>query len=236
MARFFLIIAWMFWHKARQAQSNALVAGSKLGMLPFTLGLVMYVLGHSQDIWFMEIGSFIFIVAGLLLLHGGCRLLHAYRYPLLFILILIPLPGFLVDWLTASLKMGVSQAVEQLLYFAGFPISRSGVVLNIGQYQLMVADACSGINSLFSLFAFGLLYLYFFTPARMSNRFLLLLSVLPAAIISNIVRVITLVLVTYYFGDAAGQGFIHQFSGLLLFGVAILFVFLVDAFLQKVNG
>ncbi|WP_287878274.1 exosortase [Aquitalea sp.] len=236
MARFFLIIAWMFWNKAQQEVIDASAAGSKLGVLPFVLGLVMYVLGHSQDVWFMEIGSFVFIIAGLLLLHGGYRLLHAYRYPLLFILILIPLPGFLVDWLTASLKMGVSQAVEQLLYLAGYPISRSGVVLNIGQYQLMVADACSGINSMFSLLAFGLLYLYFFTPARAVNRVLLLIAVLPAAIVSNIVRVITLVLVTYYYGDAAGQGFIHEFSGLLLFGVAILCVFLFDAFLQKVNG
>lgn len=236
MARFFLIIAWMFWNKAQQARSEASAAGSKLGMLPFVLGLVCYVVGHSQDVWFLEIGSFMLSISGLLWMLGGYRAVLRYRYPILFIIILIPLPGFLVDWLTAGLKMGVSQAVEQLLYMAGYPISRSGVVLNIGQYQLMVADACSGINSLFSLFAFGLLYLYFFTPVKLSNRLLLLCSVLPAAIVSNIVRVITLVLVTYYFGDAAGQGFIHQFSGLLLFGVAILCVFMVDAFLQKVNG
>lgn len=226
----------MFWNKAQHTQRNAMSAGSKLGMLPFTLGLVCYVVGHSQDVWFLEIGSYLLLISGLLWLQGGYRLVLQYRYPILFILTMIPLPGFLVDWLTAGLKMGVSQSVEQLLYLAGYPISRSGVILNIGQYQLMVADACSGINSMFSLLAFGLLYLYFFTPTRTVNRVLLVLAVLPAAIVSNIVRVITLVLVTYYFGDAAGQGFIHQFSGLLLFGVAILFVFLVDAFLQKVNG
>jgi len=225
----------MFWTKAQQELDSPVAAGSKLGLLPFVLGLVLYVIGHSQDVWFMEIGSFIFLVAGVLLLQGGGRLLRHYAWPLLFILILIPLPGFFVDWLTAGLKMAVSQVVDNLLYGMGYPISRSGVVLNIGPYQLMVADACSGINSMFSLFAFGILYLYFFTPARLLNCILLLLMLAPAAVLSNIVRVLTLVLITYYFGDAAGQGFIHQFSGLLLFAVTIASVMSFDALLRKVN-
>ncbi len=145
---------------------------------------------------------------------------------------LVPLPGFFVDALTGPLKQLVSAIAEQLLYAAGYPIARSGVVLTIGQYQLLVADACSGLNSMFSLSALGLLYLYLMRYKSWLHNGLLLASILPIAFCANIVRVMILMLVTYHFGDAAGQGLMHGFFGMVLFVIALLILFGFDSLLR----
>jgi exosortase len=140
----------------------------------------------------------------------------------------------IIDPLTASLKQDVSEIVEQLLYRAGYPIARSGVVLSIGQYQLLVADACSGMHSVYSITALGLLYLYLMRHPQWWRNALLAASLIPLAIVANIVRVIILVLVTYHFGDAAGQGFVHGFTGIFLFIVALGLMFALDAALGAI--
>ena len=152
-------------------------------------------------------------------------------FPLFFMLFVIPIPGFLIDALTNGLKQHISAIAEIVLYQLGYPIARNGVTLTVGPYQLMVADACSGINSLFSLFALGLIYLYLQAYTSKLRNFLLFLVIAPIAILANIVRVLVLVLVTYYFGDEAGQGFMHGLAGILLFIVALVTLYLFDVIL-----
>ena len=191
--------------------------------------LLAYVLGRSQQIWLLEIGAFIPLLAGCGVLAKGRAALRPLAFPLLMLLFAIPLPGALVDLLTTGLKQHVSVLAENLLYGAGYPIARSGVTLTIGSYQLLVADACSGLNSLFSLFAVGLLYLYMQGYHSRWRNLLLLLAIAPIAILANVVRVMALVLLTYYGGDALGQGFLHGVAGILLFAIALLALYLLDA-------
>jgi exosortase len=146
----------------------------------------------------------------------------------------VPLPGTLVDALTAPLKQRVSEIAEWLLYAGGYPVARTGVTLNVGQYQLLVADACSGLNSMFSLSALGLLYLHLVRHERWLHNGLILASILPIAFAANIVRVLLLVLVTYHFGDAAGKGFMHGTTGLLLVLVALIIILSLDGVLGRV--
>jgi exosortase len=133
--------------------------------------------------------------------------------------------------LTAPLKQFASAIAEQLLYSLGYPIARTGVVLSIGRYQLLVADACSGLHSMYSLLALSLLYVYLMGhPSRWRNA-VLIAAALPIALAANVVRVIILVLVTYHFGDAAGQGFVHGFAGIALFLIALTLLMFVDTLL-----
>ena len=134
---------------------------------------------------------------------------------------MVPLPGALIDLITGPLKAWVSTIVEQLLYLAGYPVARTGVVLTIGPYQLLIADACSGLNSMFSLGALGALYIYLVGHAQRWRITLLSALVLPIAFAANVVRVIVLVMITFYMGDEAGQGFLHGFSGMVLFVTAL---------------
>ncbi|MGU5767040.1 exosortase B [Aeromonas allosaccharophila] len=221
------LVAWIFWRElpAFLPLPNKPV---KWGWLLIIPALLAYVLGRSQEIWLLEVGAFIPLLAGITLLHKGWAGLKAMRAPLLFLLFVIPLPGFLVDALTNGLKQNISLIAENLLYGLGYPVARSGVTLTVGQYQLLVADACSGINSLFSLFALGFVYLYLQAYASKVRNLLLLLAIAPVAILANIIRVMVLVLVTYYFGDEAGQGFVHGAAGILVFIIALLALFIWD--------
>jgi exosortase len=162
-------------------------------------------------------------------------MLRATAVPILFLAFMVPLPGVIVDALTAPLKQFASAIAEQLLYSLGYPIARTGVVLSIGRYQLLVADACSGLHSMYSLLALSLLYVYLMRhPSRWRNA-ILLAAALPIALAANVVRVIILVLVTYHFGDEAGQGFVHGFAGMALFLIALALLMFVDTLLGLVG-
>jgi exosortase B len=202
-----------------------------LGWSLLAAGLVLYALGRSQDILLFEVGSQIPILLGALLVTIGAGAARSLWFALFFLLFMIPLPGFVVDAATGPLKQQISVISENVLYQFGYPIARSGVVLTIGPYQLLVADACSGLHSMFSLSAMGLLYLYLVAHKSWLRNGILIASILPIAFAANVVRVMILVLVTYHFGDEAGQGFIHGFASILLFIVALLFLFALDGLL-----
>lgn len=201
------------------------------GGLLLVSGLLFYIVGHSQDILMFDAGSQILVLAGVLLLYKGAAGLKQMWFPLFFIIFIIPLPGTLVDALTGPLKAAVSHVAEMIMYAAGYPIGRAGVTLTIGPYQLLVADACAGLNSIFALEAIGVFYMSVVQHASKARNIALAILILPISFVSNVTRVIALVLVTYYFGDAAGQGFVHDFAGILLFMVATVLTIFTDSIL-----
>jgi exosortase B len=226
-----IVVLYLIWQQRNHLLATAIKTRPVLGSLSLLFGLLLYVLGRSQDIFIFDIGSQIPVLIGILLITRGVPAVKALWFPLFFIVFMIPLPGILVDAVTGPLKQHVSELAEAILYQAGYPIARSGVTLTIGQYQLLVADACSGLNSMFSLSALGLLYLYLMQHTSWLRNGVIIASLLPIAFAANVVRVMVLVLVTYHFGDEAGQGFIHGFAGILLFIVSLLFLFALDGVL-----
>ncbi len=118
-----------------------------------------------------------------------------------------------------------------MLYELGYPVARTGVIMSVGPYQLLVADACAGLNSMFTLEALGMLYMNLMNYTNVKRNVTLALLLIPIAFLANIVRVMILVLVTYHFGDEAGQGFVHGFAGMVLFMVALMLMLLTDKFL-----
>lgn len=202
------------------------------GWVLLTFGLLLYVIGRSQDILIFDIGSQIPVLAGLLLIMRGMPALKAMWFPLFFLLFMIPLPGFFLDAVTLPMKIAVSYVAENVLYWFDYPIARSGVILQIGQYQLLVADACAGMHTLISLEALGLLYLNLVRHDSLFRNITLATLIVPISFTANVIRVITLTLVTYYFGDEVGQGFVHKFAGMVLFIVALSLIMSVDSLLQ----
>ncbi len=196
------------------------------GLLVF--GLLTYSVGRSQGILLMEVSSQIPVILGALLVTLGMPAARALWFALFFLLFMIPLPGFFVDAVTGPLKQYISVIAEQVLYAAGYPIARSGVVLTVGQYQLLVADACSGLHSMFSLSAMGLLYLYLMQHTSRARNLIIMAAIIPIAFTANVIRVMVLILITYHMGDEAGQGFLHGFAGIMLFVIGLLFLFLLD--------
>lgn len=229
-----LVSLWFFWQKRQILLASTTTPNTIMGGAILIIGILTYALGRSQHILILEIGSEIIILTGVILMMRGYNALKALWFPLLFMIFLIPLPGFIVDATTGPLKYYISVLVEQILYLMGYPIARSGVVLSIGYYQLLVADACSGLNSMFSLSAMGILYLYVMQHTNRIRLFILLAAIWPVAFLANMLRVMALTLITYYFGDEVGQGFLHGLAGITLFAVGLLFLMRLDNLIGKV--
>lgn len=228
------VAAWLSWKK-RAALFTAASNPARAAGFTLLLGsLLIYVLGRSQDISVFEVGSLPLLAAGVLLAMRGWPALRAFWFPILFLVFMVPLPGVLVDALTGPLKQSVSEITVHILRLAGYPIAREGVIITIGQYQLLVADACSGMNSMFSLSALGLLFMYLTARASLLHNVVILASILPLAFAANIVRVLTLILITYHFGDEAGQGFLHGAAGMVLLLACLAGLLLLDAVLSRI--
>lgn len=229
------VVLYLIWQQRHHLQPSAAPQASTnpvLGWMLLVPGLLMYAIGRSQDILMFDIGSQIPVLAGLLLITRGVPALRAMWFPLFFILFMIPLPGIFLDAVTLPMKIAVSYVAENVLYWFDYPIARSGVILQIGQYQLLVADACAGMHTLISLEALGLLYLNMVKHDSLFRNITLAILIVPISFTANVIRVMVLTLVTYYFGDEAGQGFVHGFAGMVLFIVALTLIMSVDSLLQ----
>ena len=229
-----LAIWFMFRLWPQMVEKCPIKPASIAGWTVFVIALLLYIVGRSQQIMLFEMSSFIWMLAAILLLKYGSSALKVMWFPLFFMLFMLPLPGTLVTMLTLPMKMAVSYVVEQILYWAGYPIARNGVILQIGQYQLLVADACAGLQTLLTLEALGLFYLNVVRHTSVFRNVALAILIVPISFGANVIRVITLTLITYYLGDAAGQGFLHDFAGMVLFLSALILILGVDSLLHYI--
>ncbi len=198
------------------------------------LGLLFYAFGRTQEFIRIELVSLWWVSLCLVWAVKGVAALRRTWFIWLFALFMIPLPFALVLTLTAPLKAAVSALATWVLGAVGYPIGRTGVVITVGQYQLLVAEACAGLHSMFILEAMGLLYSHLVQRGAWWRNGLLALSAIPVAFLANVIRVMVLVVVTYHLGDAVGQGFVHHFAGVLLFAVALALMAGVDTLLGLV--
>ncbi len=231
------IAMFLMWQKKQHLFDY--IASKKeawFGGLILCLGLMSYAVGRSQDVQLLDVGSQMLVLVGLVLYLSGYQALLKVWFPVFFILFMIPLPGTIVDALTMPMKIAVSNVSEWILYSFDYPITREGVMLQIGYYKLLVADACAGLHTVFTLEAMGLLYLHLVKRDSFARNVSLAVLILPISFMANTIRVISLVLVTYYYGDEVGQGFIHDFAGIVLFGTALILIVFVDTLIQKVEG
>lgn len=228
-------VAWLFWRERDALLVQDQPPELRVGSAIFALGLALYVIGRSQEFYQPEVLSIIPVLAGALLITHGRRTVRRLWFPLMFLIFAVPLPGSLLDAILVPLKQLVSVSAEAILHAVGYPVGRTGVVLTIGQYQLLIADACSGLASMIALSGVGVLYVYLAGHSSLLHNALLLLSELPIAFASNVIRVIILMLGTYHFGETVGHH-LHEVMQLVQMVLAFGMFFLWDAVLSRVLG
>ena len=232
----FAISIWLFWQRGGTGFEGAKnVPAPILAWIVLITASALYVPGRALHLAYIEVGAFILAVAGSVLLIGGTRLLKRVIFPIVFMVFMIPLPNFLVGGISGILKQAVSVAAVGVLGILGYPVARSGVIMTIGQYQLLVADACAGMSNLFMLETLGVLYLNLISHRSLLRNIALPILIVPISFIANVGRVVVLVLITYYLGDEAGQGFLHGFAGIVLFLFGLLLMIATDAVLRLVG-
>jgi len=193
------------------------------------LAMIILTIAQRGEVTFLLSSVQAIAALGLCMTFFGLQGVRHLWFPLVMFFYLIIWPGWAIDALTFPLKLLVSSVVSDWLYWAGLPVAHAGAVISAGPYQLLVADACAGLNSLIALTAVGAVYLYVMKRKSFALNLFILATLVPIAIFANMIRVAILVLVTYYFGYDAGQSFIHEGAGLLMFIIALAFVFLIDA-------
>jgi exosortase len=228
--------AWLLWRLGPELRRHAQPGALWLTLLILAVSLVSYILGRVLDYVTFEAGGLYGVGVAMFHHRFGPRLMRRTWFPLVYLAFAVPPPSVLIDRATAPLKHFVTWAATGGLHAVGLPVARQGVTIFVAQYQLLVADACSGMNSLIGLTAVSLLYIYLLRRASPLYALLLTAFIIPIAIAANIVRIVTLILLTYGFGDAVAQGFLHFTAGLFLFAIALLLVFAVDALLTALGA
>lgn len=227
-----LAVAFLFWRERDRLAALPPAPQAWPGALLFALGLLMAWLGQTQQVPFVATASQLPVLAGIVLVLHGAAGLRLVAFPLLFMLFMVQLPGLVIDALTLEMKEAISAAAVQLLHAAGYPIARSGVIIVIGQYQMLVADACSGLHSLISLAALGVLFQRLRPQQDRASRVLMFAAIVPVALAANFLRTLVLLLVTYHAGDVAARAW-HETAGILLFLLALLLLSGLDALVAR---
>lgn len=225
---------WLLFYKWPEVRH--LVRPPRVGhaVLAFLAAAPFYLLARITQI--IELEGYAMYLLALSALYGiiGWPVMRSLAFPLVYLFFAFPPPETLIYMLTLPIKVGITQSSIALLQIAGLPIGGTGVMIQIGQYQLLVAAACSGLNSIISLSALTLFYIYIMHQHERRRQFILLLFVLPVAIAVNFLRVLILIILTYYAGEAVAQSFLHDLAGVTMFILALLLMVSVDAILGRV--
>lgn len=215
-------IVYLKWPQIRRGPWQP----SWMGLAIIALGLFLLLIGELALDLFVPRLSFVVVSAGLLYLFGGRKMFPYFLFPLLLLLLMIPLPGFIIKQLTIPLQLASSKLAAWLLQTAGFPLVRYGNVIDLGVRQLQVVEACSGLRYILALLSLGVIFVYFY-QRRFWKAALLIILVVPAAVLANALRVAAMGVF-----PSIQQGFLHTFSGWLIFIFCFAVLGLVNAFLN----
>lgn len=227
---------WLLFREYRVASARRRAGEKLLGFGALAVLLPAYFVTGVTGILELQVIAMYaaLIVAGYLLFGGS--VIRACWFPIVYLAFALPPPDTAVAIITQPVKMAISQSAVALLYAFGYPVGSSGVVIQIAQYQLLVAAACAGLNSLITLSAICMFYVYLRHRHDLRAFAIMSLVVVPVAILANFIRVIILILITYYAGEAAAQGFLHDFAGILTFVAALATMFAIEPITHRLRS
>lgn len=222
--------AYLVWTK-RKALAETAASPSWTGVAVVATGLLVLLTGVYGAEMFLSRVSLVVLLAGLALCFGGRQFLNELRFPLLVLLLAIPIPAILFSQITFPLQLLASKLASDLLPLFGVPILREGNVIQLPSMSLEVAEACSGIRSLMSLFTLSVFFGYFMEKSVI-RRTVLALASIPIAIAANAVRIFGTGMCVQYWNPDKAQGFFHEFSGWVMFIVSFGCLFIVHRAMQ----
>lgn len=212
------IALWMIWRRKKEIVQREGI--SVEGACVFVMGIIMYLYAGLNGFMFLYALSVVMVFWGIFWLKFTVASLKALRFPLSYLMFLVPPPGLAIDTITLPLKKISTIGSYGLLKIFQIPVAVSGAILKVGTYELFIADACSGFRSISTLLALGAVYAYF-QNTSLRNKWIIFISVIPLGILGNIIRITLTGMISYFIGTKYAEGFFHEASG------GVLFVFTV---------
>jgi len=227
-----LFLAWRKRKELMAIIAKAKPAGTGFLFPAFLLaGILLFILGWRNEYLSLTAGSMIPVLIGLIGFLYGPKAVRTLAFPIAYLALMIPPPLGILDAITLPMRYGISAVAGGILKSFHYPVMRQGLLLYIGNQEIFMGAPCSGFRSLITMLSLGLAYIHILKETR-KNKFIILLSVVPMALFGNLLRVLSLCLVTYYFGQETGQGFFHDFSGIIVFVIMILGLLGIEAYLK----
>lgn len=218
-----LFSGYILWRE-RDRWTKTEIKPSNFGFVVMLGAIALLLLGSLGAEFFTSRFSLLVLLAGIILFLAGWKMLRAVSFPMGYLMWMIPIPVIIYNQITFPLQLIASRLATAWLEFAQVPVLRDGNILIMSNYSLEVVEACSGIRSLMTLMALAVAYGYLVSPRRWV-RYALAAFMVPVAIGTNAVRIMGAAIVARHFGPAAAEGFLHKFSGWVIFLVALVLMF-----------
>lgn len=219
------IAAYMVWSR-KDVLKKDVYDPSNWGLLILVVGLVQFISGYIGAEHFLQSTSLLFVLMGAVIFLAGFYVARIVLVPIVFLIFMIPLPAIIWNDFAFNLKLFATKVAVYFIDFLGMAVHRQGNVIYLPGNVLEVVDACSGLRSLISLLALGVLIAYF-SPLRAWKRWVLIFSAIPIAILSNVIRLVATAFLTQKIGLQATEGMYHTLSGVFVFAIGVAMFLLV---------
>jgi exosortase len=228
-----LFAAFLVWDK-RKVLSTTPIKQTWAGIALVVFSIAVLILGVYGVELFTARMSFVMLLAGLILTFFGWAMLRVLRFPLLVLLLAIPFPAIVFNQITFPLQLFASRIASQILPLLRVPVLLEGNVIELPVMKLEVAEACSGIRSLVSLFTLAIFYGYFLERTT-RRRVILALASIPIAVTANVARIVGTGLCVQYWDPDKALGFFHEFSGMVMFVISLGCLYLVHRVMRLIS-
>jgi len=224
------VTAYLIWQK-REELALIKKAKSAWGLPLIISGMLMHAFGSLMRVYFVSGFSMLLVFIGLILFFYGAAIFRKILFPVLFLVFMIPVPLVIITNVSFKMKIFAAKIATTVLNYSGIPAIREGSIIRMRHAQVIVDDVCSGLRSLISLMALGSIFAYWM-KSTLTKKYILFLTTIPIAILTNVCRVIFLSSVAEIWGVQYAAGFLHDASGFLVFALAFVLLYVMVRILE----
>ncbi|MBI5417741.1 exosortase [Candidatus Poribacteria bacterium] len=228
-----LYLVWQKRDQLKQIYKEQSPSTNLYAFILFTISIMLFIFGWRRDFLVITSISLIPALFTLVIFIYGKDVAKALSFPIFYLLLLVPPPLSILDSITLPMRYGISVATQIILNFFNYPITREGLLLLIGGHQIYMGAPCSGFRSLITIISLGLVYAYI-NKGTIKKKIILIIAVIPLALLGNLIRVMSMCLFTFYFGENIAQQYFHDYSGIVMFILVTLGLMGMESLLDKI--
>jgi exosortase D (VPLPA-CTERM-specific) len=229
-----LVAAFLVWQQ-RDRIARLEFSGSWWSIALIGAGILLHLVGQLATIYVLALYGMLLAMLGVVLALAGATGFRALWAPLVMLALMIPLPHFLLNNLSAELQLLSSRIGVWVIRLFGVSVHLSGNVIDLGIYKLQVAEACDGLRYLFPLLTLGFVMACFF-KAPLWKRAIVLFSSIPITVLMNSFRIGVIGVTVKHWGVRMAEGFLHEFQGWLVFMLSAALMLGLMILLNKVGS
>jgi len=227
------VALYMVWYKKNEL-AHVPVEPAKTGIMVILFGMLVHFIGNVGSELFLMRFSMIITLAGIIIYYAGYQMFRHLLVPVAYLIMMIPIPAILWNKIAFPLQLFAAKISAAAISMLSIPVFREGNILHLANTSLEVVDACSGIRSLTSLLALTGIFAYL-APVSIVKKWVLFFSAIPIAVAVNVIRLTITGAMAAWIGPETAHGFLHDMSGLIIFGAALILVYIVFIIEMKIE-